>query len=88
MLALASQAADVPLGGGCSLLVDDGTLLTTLLLTVGPGGRVNYALPVPPGLPPTEFAAQAFEVVSGGPLLGFLAVSNGLLVRAAATGCP
>ncbi|MEZ6038031.1 MAG: hypothetical protein R3F29_11150 [Planctomycetota bacterium] len=88
VLAFATQAANVPLGSGCTLLIDDSAVLTSLLLTTDATGHVSYAVPVPPGLAPTELAAQAFAVVPGGPLLGFLAVSNGLLVRAASTGCP
>ena len=61
------------------------------------GVRFSSSHPAPPvlqdkyppaGLLPIDFASQTFELVPGGPILGFLAGSNGLRVRAAGTGCP
>lgn len=88
VLAVASQAANGPLGGGCDLLIDDAQLLAALLLQGDAGGAASYGIPIPAGLAPTDLAVQAFEFAAGGPLFGFLAASNGLLIRAAATGCP
>jgi hypothetical protein len=37
---------------------------------------------------PTDIAMQAFELIAGGPVVGLLAASNGVRVRAAGSGCP
>jgi len=87
VLVFSSQAATAPIGG-CTLFVDDTQVLSSHLLNVDANGAASYAIPVPPGLLPVDLAVQGFEVRSGGPLLGFLAASNGLLIRGAGTGCP
>ena len=51
-------------------------------------GTYNYSLPIPPALAPLDLSVQVVEFYSGGPFLGFGALSNGLKIRAAGTGCP
>ncbi|MBX3461997.1 MAG: hypothetical protein KF830_02415 [Planctomycetes bacterium] len=88
VLAFAAQAAAVDLGSGCTVLADpNALLLLDNLLTDGSGIAVR-PLPWAPGTLPFDFAVQAFELVDGGPMLGFLAASNGLLVRVGGLGCP
>ncbi|MFY9345845.1 MAG: hypothetical protein WAT39_25360 [Planctomycetota bacterium] len=84
----AGLAANVPLGGGCTLFLDQAQSIATHLVQANGSGLATFALPIPAALSPTDVACQAFEVVAGGPVLGFLAVSNGLRLRAAGTGCP
>lgn len=84
----AGQSANVPLGGGCTLFLDNSQLIATHLVQANASGLATYGLPVPAGLSLTGFTAQAFEVVVGGPVGGLLAVSNGLRIRAAGSGCP
>ncbi|MCU0862823.1 MAG: hypothetical protein MUC36_03435 [Planctomycetes bacterium] len=88
VFAFAGQTANVPLGGGCTLFVDDTQLLALHLVQADAGGAASWPMPIPAGLAPTDLAAQAFELVSGGPVLGLLAASNGLRIRGAASGCP
>jgi len=45
-------------------------------------------LPIAPGMAPVDWYCQGFELVTGGPVLGFLAPTNGLRIRVAGTGCP
>lgn len=84
----ASQAANVALGGGCTLFLDDAQLLATHLVQANGSGLAAWPLPIPAALSPAEVACQAFELVNGGPVLGLLAASNGLRLRAAGLGCP
>ena len=88
VFAFAGQAASVSLGGGCTLFVDDTQLLALHLVQADAGGVASWAVPIPAGLAPTDLAAQAFEVVTGGPVFGLLTASNGLRIRGAASGCP
>lgn len=88
VFAFAAQPASVTLGGGCTLFLDQASMIAAHLVQANGSGAASYALPVPPGLAPMEFAAQAFELVNGGPIVGLLAGSNGLRVRPAGAGCP
>jgi hypothetical protein len=87
VLVFSSQAQSAPFGG-CTVFVDSATLLASELVPVDASGAASYSIPIPPGMTPVDLTAQAFEVRTGGPLLGFLAASNGLRIRGAATGCP
>lgn len=84
----AGQAANVPLGSGCTLFVDNSQMIATHLVQANAAGVASYGLPVPGGLALTGFASQAFEFVAGGPIASLLAASNGLRIRAAGSGCP
>jgi hypothetical protein len=87
LIAFASQAASAPLGA-CTLWLDEPSLLATALVGNDGAGNFAFTLPIPAGLLPTDLAVQAFELdVSGFPA-SLLAASNGLLIRAASTGCP
>ncbi len=88
VFAFAGQAANVPLGGGCTLFLEQTQLIATHLVLADASGVASWPLPIPPGLLLTDFAAQAFEVVTGGPIAGVIAGSNGLHLRAAGSGCP
>ena len=88
IFAFASQTANVPLGNGCTLLVDDTQMIATHLVQANGSGAATWNLPVPAGLAATDVACQAFELVVGGPIVNLLAASNGLRIRAAGTGCP
>jgi hypothetical protein len=59
-----------------------------VVVSANAAGVATWGVPIPAGLLPIDFASQTFELVPGGPILGFLAGSNGLRVRAAGTGCP
>jgi hypothetical protein len=87
LLAFAQQAVNLPLGNGCTLLVDNNVLLGTYVVQGDGVGNVTWPLPIPAALSPTDIAVQAFEFVTNGPMLGFLEASNGVLVRAGGTGC-
>lgn len=84
----AGQAANVALGGGCTLFLDQAQLIATHVVQANGSGAATWPLPIPAALSPTDVACQAFELVAGGPILGILTASNGLRVRAAGTGCP
>jgi hypothetical protein len=88
LFAFAAAPASLPLGSGCTLWLDQGQLLTTVVTQAGAGGLATWPLPIPPSLSPLDLATQAFELVAGGPVVGLLAPSNGLRIRAAGTGCP
>jgi hypothetical protein len=88
VLAFAQQPASIALGNGCDLLIDNTQLIGSFLLQADGSGAASFGIAIPPGLPPTDLFAQAFEFVSGGPALGLMRVSNGLAVHAAAAGCP
>ena len=87
LLVFAGSAANIPLGGGCTLLVDNTQILVSSLLQGDASGRVGLGVPIPAALAPFDFATQVIEFVPGAPFLGFGNASNGLLIRAAATGC-
>ena len=87
VLAFASATASAPLGGSCTQFVDGGALLTTVVLQANGAGLATWSLPVPPAMVATDIAAQLFEL-GNGPILGFLAASNGVRIRAAGVGCP
>lgn len=84
----ATQGANVALGGGCTLFLDQAQLVATNLVQADGSGLASWPVPIPPALALTEFTAQAFGLVAGGPVAGLLTASNGLHVRAAGTGCP
>ncbi len=88
VLAFTSGLANVSLGSGCTLFLDGSLLLQSNLVQANAAGAASWALPIPAALPPTDIFCQAFELVTGGPVLGFLAASNGLRIRAGGTGCP
>ena len=88
VLAFAAADDSVALGGGCTSFLDGNQLLVTELLMANGAGQASYSLPIPAGLAPIDFTAQAFEVVAGGAFLGFLDLSNGLKIRAGGAVCP
>ncbi len=89
VFAFAGQAASVPLAGACSLWLDESTLIAAHLVQANASGHATFPLPIPAGLAPLDIPCQAFELVPGGPIAGFLAATNGLRIRAAAiTSCP
>jgi hypothetical protein len=89
VFAFAGQAASVPLGGGCSLWLQEPALIATHVVQANASGVATWPLPIPAGLQPLDVPTQAFELVAGGPIAGLLAASNGIRIRAAAaTGCP
>jgi hypothetical protein len=60
----------------------------SLLVQANASGAASVGLAIPPGLSPLDIYCQGFELVPAGPVLGFLAASNGLRIRAGGTGCP
>jgi hypothetical protein len=88
LFAFANAPANLPLGSGCTLWIDQGQLLTTAIAQANGAGLATWPLPIPAGLVPTDIAMQAFELIAGGPVVGLLAASNGVRVRAAGSGCP
>jgi hypothetical protein len=86
--ALALAPANVPLGSGCTVFVDGSQLALSLLVQANASGAASVGLAIPPGLSPLDIYCQGFELVPAGPVLGFLAASNGLRIRAGGTGCP
>ncbi|MFK7743138.1 MAG: hypothetical protein AB8H80_22680 [Planctomycetota bacterium] len=87
LVAFAAAPATAPIGASCTLFVDANQILVSDLVQLDAGGSYSYAVPVPAGLAPTDLAVQAFEFYPNGPFLGFGGSSNGLLIRAAGTGC-
>ena len=87
VLGFSSTDVNLPLGNGCTAYIDSQLLATAALFADG-AGMAGFSLAIPPGLVPIDFTCQAFELVTGGPVLGFLEASNGLKIRAAGTGCP
>lgn len=87
VLTFASATANTPLGGSCVQFVDGGALLTSVVVQANGAGVALWSLPVPPAMVATDIAAQLFEL-GNGPILGFLAASNGVRIRAAGVGCP
>ncbi len=84
-----SLAGDnAPLGGGCTQFLDGGQLAVIDLLAADATGKAIRTLPIAPGMAPVDWYCQGFELVTGGPVLGFLAPTNGLRIRVAGTGCP
>jgi hypothetical protein len=88
VFAFTAQATSTPLGRGCTLFLDTRQFLGSHLTQANAAGIATWPLPVPAGLSPTDIACQAFELAIGGPIEGLLNASNGLRLRAAATGCP
>jgi len=88
VLAFAGADTVVSLGGGCTTYLDDTQILVTELLISDGSGQASFSLPIPAGLTPIDFTAQAFELAPSGALLGFLDLSNGLKIRAGGVGCP
>jgi hypothetical protein len=80
--------ANVPLGGGCTQWLDGNQLGVVELLVADPDGSAVRNIPLAAGMSPVDWYCQGFEVVTGGPVLGFLAPTNGLRIRVAGTGCP
>ncbi|MBL9078106.1 MAG: hypothetical protein JNL08_11415 [Planctomycetes bacterium] len=81
--------ANLPLGGGCFQYLDGNQLGVVELLVPNPAdGKALRPIPLAAGMTPVDWFCQGFEVVDGGPLLGFLAPTNGLQLRVGGTGCP
>lgn len=87
VVAFASAPANIPVGGGCDLLIDNTMLIVSDLVQLTPSGTYSYGVPVPAGLAPTDLFVQVAELYAGGPFLGLGGLSNGLKIRAAGTGC-
>lgn len=87
VVAFAGASANIPLGGGCDLLIDNTQLIVSDLVQLTPSGTFSYGVPVPAGLSPTDLSVQVAELYTGGPFLGLGSLSNGLKIRAAGTGC-
>ena len=79
--------ASLDLGSGCTFFLQEPVALLALANANG-AGVARYDLPLAAGMTPVDWYCQGFEVVSGGPFLGFLAPTNGLRIRVAGTGCP
>jgi len=88
LMAISDQQAALPIGTGCTLFIDPTLLLASDLITLDGAGTFNYSIPIPAALPPVDLAAQVIEFYPGGPFLTWGGASNGLLIRAAGTGCP
>ena len=56
-------------------------------MSLDAAGTYSYAVPIPAGLQPVDLAVQAIEFYPNGPFLTWGGASNGLLLRAAGTGC-
>jgi hypothetical protein len=80
-------STNLPLGGGCTQYLDNGSLGTHGFLVTDGAGRASIPLGVPPGFLPLDIAWQAATLIPGGPIAGSFGTSNGLLVRLAGTGC-
>jgi hypothetical protein len=80
--------ANVQLSGSCFQYLDSAGLGTYGILTTNPAGQASIPLPIPATLLPGDLNWQVVTLVSGGPLFGSMALSNGLKVRIAGTGCP
>jgi hypothetical protein len=76
------------LGNGCVRYLDLSPLVGSVPAVADASGAAAWPLPVPAGLPPFDLFGQAVEVVPGGPWLGTLALSNGVRLRVAGSGCP
>lgn len=87
LLAFAGQVASVPLGA-CTVWLDEPSLVVAILVGNDAAGKFAFTLPIPAGLLPTDLAVQAFELDVPGFPASLVAASNGLLIRAASTGCP
>jgi len=87
LIAFTSKTAAVPLGA-CTVWLDEPSLLAAFLVGNGAAGKFAFPLPIPAGLLPTDLAVQAFELDVPGFPASLVAASNGLLIRAASTGCP
>ena len=87
IFALAGSPASIPFGGGCELMVNNTQLIISDFQQLNAAGQYNYSLPIPPGLSPSDLAAQVVEFYLGGPFLGWGGLSNGVKIRAAGTGC-
>ncbi|HEU4418356.1 MAG TPA: hypothetical protein VFT55_05415, partial [Planctomycetota bacterium] len=86
--AFALAPANLPLGSGCTVYLDGGQLAISALVQADSAGAASVGLAISPGLSPLDIHCQGFELLPGGPMLGFLAASNGLRIRAGGTGCP
>lgn len=87
VVAFAAATANVPIGGGCNLLIDNTQLIVSDFLQLSAAGTHSYSVPIPAGLAPIDLGVQVAEFFPGGPFLGFGGLSNGLMIRAAGTGC-
>jgi len=79
---------NLALGGGCTQYLDGNQIAAVVALGADASGKATQALALPPGMTPVDWYCQGFEVLGSGPVLGFLAPSNGLRLRVAGTGCP
>ncbi|MBL8749638.1 MAG: hypothetical protein JNK78_10800 [Planctomycetes bacterium] len=80
--------ANVDLGSGCTFFLDEPQMVLLTLVQANAAGIAEYPLPLAAGMSPIDYFAQGFEIVDGGPFLGFLAPTNGLKIRVAGAGCP
>lgn len=80
--------ANLPLGSGCTQYLDGGQIAVIEVLGADANGRAVRDIPLAAGMAPVDWFCQGFEIVDGGPVLGFLTPSNGLRIRVAGTGCP
>jgi hypothetical protein len=85
VLSLAGDNAN--LGNGCTRHVGLSAQVASLVGVTDAAGALAWNLPVPPGLAAFDLFGQVVQVVPGGPWLGTLALSNGLRVRVAGSGC-
>jgi hypothetical protein len=79
-LAVDTTSASVALPGGCTQLL--ASPQTVGIAVANPFGHARFALPIPnaQALRGMQLSAQAVALVPGGPLLGALALSQGLLL--------
>lgn len=83
-LLLANGPGNTQLAPGCTLWLDGSALLYGIYLADAAGQvLVPVAIPANPTLEGQVFDLQAVEAQSGAPVLGFLALSNGLAVAPA-----
>jgi len=87
VVAFAGSAANIPVGGGCDLLINNTQLIISDFIQLNASGTFHYAVPIPAALAPTDLSVQVAEFYTGGPFLGYGSLSNGLTIRAAGTGC-
>jgi len=80
--------ANVPLGGGCTLFLDEPQIVFFAPAVADGLGVAQHSLPLAPGMSPIDFFCQGFEIVANGPFLGSFAASNGLKIRVGGVACP
>jgi hypothetical protein len=87
LIAIAAATQNLPLGGGCNLLIDNSQMIASPLVQLNAAGQYQFPIPIGAGQAPIDLAVQVVEFYPGGPFLGFGALSNGLRIRVAGSGC-